>query len=92
MSLRGKGQRDRMGTRVVVESALGTQTKFVKGSSSYAPTDDAHLLLGLAADEKILKATGYWSHGDAQEVKGLTVNHYHEVTEGSPSVKILAPK
>ncbi len=91
VSLRGKGQRDLVGTRLVVETALGTQTKFVKGGSSYASTDDPRLLLGLASDEKILKATVFWSHGDAQEVKGLTVDHYQEVTEGSPSVKILAP-
>ena len=92
VSLRGKSQRDLAGTRLVVETALGTQTKFVKGGSSYASTDDARLLLGLASDEKILKATVFWSHADAQEVKGLTVDHYHELTEGSPNVKILSPK
>ena len=90
--LRGKGQRDLVGTRVAVETALGTQTKFVKGGSSYASTDDARLLLGLASDDKILKATVYWSHGEPQEIKGLLIDAYHELTEGRPEPKVLPPK
>ena len=81
-----------MGTRVAVETALGTQTKFVKGGSSYASTDDARLLLGLASDDKILKATVYWSHGEPQEIKGLLIDAYHELTEGRPEPKVLPPK
>jgi len=87
LTLRGKGNRDLVGTRVVVETALGKQTKFVKGGSSYGSTDDCRLLLGLNADDKVLKATVYWSHGAAQEIAGLSIDAYHELTEGDAAVK-----
>jgi hypothetical protein len=55
-------------TRVVVETALGTQTKFVKGGASYASTDDARVHLGLGGDATVRKVTVHWSHGGTQDV------------------------
>ena len=87
VSLKGKANRDLVGTRVVIETALGQQTKFVKGGSSYASTDDARVLFGLGADETILKATVHWSHGERQEIPGLMVDKYHECIEGADAKK-----
>ena len=87
LSLRGKGNRDLVGSRVEIETALGKQTKFVKGGSSYASTDDSRLLFGLGEDEKILKATVYWSHGGSQSISGLGIDRYFDVTEGIPEAK-----
>ena len=81
LSLKGKGNRDLVGTRVVVRTASGTQTKFVKGGASYASTDDARLLVGLGADATVLGVTVHWSHGAATDVTGLTVDKYHAVAE-----------
>ena len=92
LSLRGQGHRDLVGSRVEIETASGKQTKFVKGGSSYASTDDSRLHFGLGQDEKILKATVYWSHGGAQEIGGLGADRYFDVTEGIADAKALTPK
>ena len=82
LTLQGIGHRDLVGTRVVVETASGSQTKFVKGGSSYASTDDDRLLFGLDGDEAIRKVTVYWSHGKPQEIAGSTADKYQTVVEG----------
>ena len=92
LALRGKNQRDLVGSRVVIETKLGTQTKFIKGGASYGSTDDSRVLLGLAGDDQILKATVHWSHGTAQEIPGLTVDAYHLITEGEAAIRALKVK
>ena len=92
LTLRGKGHRDLVGSRVVIETASGKQTKFVTGGSSYASTDDSRLLLGLDGDGSILKATVHWSHGEAQEIRGLAVDKYSEVIEGVGDAKPAGAK
>jgi len=92
VSLRGKGNRDLVGSRVEIVSALGTQTKFVKGGASYGSTDDPRLHFGLGGDEKIEKATVHWSHGGSQVIGGLTVDQYFGVTEENVESKAIVPK
>lgn len=84
VTLSGKGNRDLVGSRVVIETAGGVQTKFVTGGASYGSTNDRRLLFGLGADEKVVKATVYWSHGKSEEISGLTADSYFTVTEGKP--------
>lgn len=84
--LRDKGA-DVVGARVVIETAGGKQTRFAKGGGSYGSTNDPRLLFGLGADAKIDKATVYWPSGKAQEVTGLEVGAYWDVTEGEAKAK-----
>ena len=87
LTLRGKTPRDLVGSRVVIETASGTFTRFVKGGASYGSTDDPRLHFGLGGDEKIVKSTIYWSHAAAEDVPGLTVDRYHQIREGSAGAK-----
>jgi hypothetical protein len=90
VSLAREKNADAVGARVVVESAGGRQTKFVKGGGSYASTNDPRLVFGLGADAKIDKVTVYWPSGKVQEVAGLEPGAYWVVTEGVEKPKKAA--
>jgi hypothetical protein len=73
---------DIVGTRVVLETPQGKQTKFVKGGASYASTNDPRLLFGLGPTTTIQNLTIYWSSGRVQKVQGLEADAYWAITEG----------
>jgi enediyne biosynthesis protein E4 len=73
--------KDFVGARVVLETALGRQTKFAKGGGSFASTNDPRLVFGLGADSKIDKATIYWPSGEVQDITGIEPDAYWKVTE-----------
>jgi hypothetical protein len=79
--------RDAVGTRVVLESAGGRQSKFVKGGGSYASTNDPRMLFGLGADEKVTRMTVYWPSGASQEFADLAAGAYWRITEGELTAK-----
>lgn len=78
----GEKDRDVVGARVVVESAGGVQTKFVKGGGSYASTNDPRLLFGLGGDAAVTRVTVHWPSGQSQEFAGLTPGAYWVLPEG----------
>jgi hypothetical protein len=82
LRLLGQKGADVVGSRVVLESAGGRQTRFVKGGASYGSTRDPRLHFGLGADTKIDKVTVYWPSGKSQELTGLAPGAYWELTEG----------
>ena len=87
IELQGKNNRDLVGTRIVLESANGKQTKFIKGGGSFASTNDSRLVFGLGPDTKIDKATVYWSWGQSQEITGLAPEAYWQVVEGETTAR-----
>jgi hypothetical protein len=90
--LLGQKGADVVGARVVLESAGGRQTRFVKGGGSYGSTRDPRLHFGLGADTKIDKVTVYWPSGKSQEVAGLEPGAYWELTEGEAQPKRAGAK
>jgi len=82
IELAGAKNADLVGGRVVIESAGGKQTRYVKGGASYASTNDPRLLFGLGRDAKITKTTVYWPSGKQQEVPGLEPGAYWRISEG----------
>jgi hypothetical protein len=76
---------DIVGIRVVVETAGGKQTKFVRGGGSYGSTNDPRLVFGLGADVAINRLTVFWPSGRSQEVTGVTPDAYWQITEGEPA-------
>jgi hypothetical protein len=92
LELLGQKAADLVGARVVVETAGGTQTKFVRGGASYASTNDPRLVFGLGADAKIEKVTVYWPSGKSQEVAGVGPGAYWRLTEGEEAAKKVEPK
>jgi hypothetical protein len=92
VELAGEKNADVVGARVVVESAGGRQTRYVKGGASYASTNDPRLLFGLGADAKITKVTVHWPSGKLQDVNGLEPGAYWRIAEGEPAPKKAAAK
>ena len=84
LQLIGKDHADVVGSRVVIETAGGKQTKYVKGGGSYGSTNDPRLHFGLGTDSKIEKVTVYWSSGKVQEVGNITPDAYWQLSEGQP--------
>jgi enediyne biosynthesis protein E4 len=87
IELVGEKHADLVGARVVVESAGGKQTRYVKGGASYASTNDPRLLFGLGGDAKLSKVTIHWPSGEQQEVPGLEPGAYWRITEGESAAK-----
>jgi len=84
IDLNGSDHRDIIGSRVIVESAQGKQTRYVHSGGSYASSSDPRLVFGLGKDETVDKVTVVWSHnGKEQQVQGLAVDHYWRITEGN---------
>ncbi|MCE9565307.1 MAG: CRTAC1 family protein [Planctomycetes bacterium] len=79
--------RSPVGARVVIETAGGKQTKFAKGGSSFASTNDARLIFGLGADAKLDKVTVFWPSGKSQEIQGAKPDAYWKITEGEADAK-----
>jgi hypothetical protein len=87
IDLAGKDNRDLVGARVVIESAGGKQTRFVKGGASFGCTNDRRLNYGLAGDSKIDKVTVYWPGGSSSEHSGVAPDDYWRITEGRPAAE-----
>jgi enediyne biosynthesis protein E4 len=81
--LKGKQNRDIVGARVVLESASGKQTRFVRGGGSFASTNDRRLVFGMGADAAITKVTVHWPWGGSQEFSNLAPDAYWRIVEGT---------
>ena len=82
LELIGEKHRDVVGARIVIESAGGTQTRFIKGGGSYGSSNDVRQVVGLGADTAVKKATVYWPSGKVQEFADLPVDGYWKLKEG----------
>lgn len=83
----GANNRSPVGGRVVVETAAGRQTRFVKGGASYGCTNDRRLLFGLGADAAVTKVTVYWPGGAVGEFAAVKPGGYWTLTEGEKEAK-----
>jgi hypothetical protein len=84
IELVGKGHRDVVGTRVVIECGGHAQARFAKGGGSYASASDPRHVFGLGKDKgEDLKLTVYWSWGKEQQFKIPAVDCYWRLEEGS---------
>lgn len=92
VELIGKQDRDVVGARVVLESAAGKQTRFVKGGASYASTNDRRLVCGTGTDTAITKVTVHWPSGGSQEFTDLKPDGYWRIVEGNAKAEKVALK
>jgi hypothetical protein len=92
IDLVGKQNRDVVGARVVLESASGKQTRFVKGGGSFGSTNDRRLVFGMGADSTITKVTVYWPWGGSQEFTELKPDGYWRIVEGSAKAEKFEQK
>jgi hypothetical protein len=85
LTLKGKENRDIVGSTVIVELASGRKlTRFAKGGGSYLSASDPRLLFGLGATEEVKQLTVKWSWGQSQSwpKDRFEINHYWELHEG----------
>jgi hypothetical protein len=83
IDLAGTGHRDIIGSRVILHSAQGTQTRYVHSGGSYASSSDPRIVFGLGQDDDV-SFTVIWSHnGHEQTFEHLDIDHYWRIIEDS---------
>jgi hypothetical protein len=94
LELIGKGNRDLVGSRIVVEVGGQKLTRFVTGGGSYLSAADPRHLFGLAGAERIAHVTVEWSWGESQswDGKDFAVDRYWSITEGATVPQPLHPR
>lgn len=90
--LAGRGNRDVVGSAVVVELDGGRRlTRFTKGGGSFLSAGDPRLLFGLGEGGRVRRVTVRWSWGREQHFDGgkFKPNSYHELREGEEGPVVL---
>jgi hypothetical protein len=76
-----KSNRDAIGARVRVFHGDITQTRMVKGGSSYLSQSELPLTFGLAQQHKIDRLVVDWPSGGTEEHKNLNAGRAYECVE-----------
>jgi hypothetical protein len=93
LELVGRGHRDLVGSRIVVEAGGRRRTRFVAGGGSYLSASDPRHIFGLANLDKIDRITVFWSWGAAETFDGaqLQFDRYWLLREGNGKVEPWRP-
>lgn len=92
VDLVGEGNRDVVGTRVMVEAGGSTQTRFAKGGGSYASSPDRRFVFGLGSGGKVTKLTVVWPDGSKQEFTDVPTGKYHVLVQGDNKLQTTRPR
>jgi hypothetical protein len=84
VELVGRGNRDVVGAKLVLEVGGRRLTRFAKGGGSYLSANDRRILFGLAAADRVDRLTVEWPWGGRQEWAGaaLAPDRYWRLREG----------
>jgi hypothetical protein len=77
-----KSTRDAIGARVQVFHAETSQSRLVKGGSSYLSQSELPLTFGMGKRDKIDRLVIDWPSGATEEHKNLVAGHAYECVEG----------
>jgi enediyne biosynthesis protein E4 len=77
-----KSNRDAIGTTVRIFYAGVTQSRMVKGGSSYLSQSELPVTFGLGKEDRIERVVIYWPSGINEEHKNLAAGKAYECTEG----------
>lgn len=91
-SLRGKSNRDLVGTIVTLEVGGRNLTRFVKGGGSYLSASDSRILFGLGSADKVGKLTVRWPGGAEQRFDVPAVDQFWRIDEGDQAPRSAATK
>ena len=69
-----QGNRDSVGTRMVLHTSAGDQLRMVKGGGSYLSHSDMRVTWGVADGVQVTGLTIYWAGGESQTIDELTMN------------------
>jgi hypothetical protein len=89
VELVGRGHRDVVGARLVVEVGGRRLTRFARGGGSYLSSGDRRHLFGLATAERIDRLTVVWPRGGEQSWQNLTADRYWRLREGEEKAEQL---
>jgi hypothetical protein len=90
VKLAGKGNRDVIGSTIVVESQGRKLTRFAKGGGSYLSAGDPRSVFGMGSMPASRSVTVKWSWGATQSWTDLESGAYWELREGEEkAVKIV---
>ena len=78
----GPSNRSALGTRVVVYSALGMQTRFITQQSGWNNHDDLEAHFGLANDSVIDSIKVFWPSGNQCLLTGVAGSGFYHLEEG----------
>jgi hypothetical protein len=82
IELVGTGNRDLVGTKIILEAGGRRQTRFAKGGGSYLSSGDRRYLFGLGKSAEVGRLTVAWPSGQRQHWDNLTADHYWRLIEG----------
>jgi enediyne biosynthesis protein E4 len=83
-----KSNRDAIGATVRIECGGVSQSRLVKGGSSYLSQSELPLTFGLGKRDRIERVVIAWPSGNTEEFKNLAAGRSYECTEG----KGIAPQ
>jgi hypothetical protein len=81
-----KSNRDAIGAKVVVRTAAGAQTQWVRGGSSYCSQSDRRVTFGLGDAAGITALEIRWPRGLTQKFGPLAAGRFYHVQEGREPV------
>ena len=81
-TLKGKGNRDVIGSTIVMDAQSRKLTRFSKGGGSYLSASDPRVLFGLDSVPTARSVTVKWSWGASQTWTNLEPGAYWELREG----------
>jgi hypothetical protein len=87
----GAGNRDVVGSTVILETEGRRLTRFAKGGGSYLSANDPRILFGLNSVGPVKRVTVKWSWGQTQSWENLDPGAYWELAEGQPTARRLPP-
>jgi len=77
-----KSNRDAIGATVIIYSGGLTQSRMVKGGSSYLSQSELPVTFGLEKHDHIERAVLHWPSGQTEEYKNLSAGRSYVCTEG----------
>ncbi|MFZ0736825.1 MAG: CRTAC1 family protein [Candidatus Acidiferrales bacterium] len=77
-----KSNRDAIGSTVRIECAGASQSRMVKGGSSYLSQSELPVSFGLAKHDTVDRAVVQWPSGRTEEYKNLAAGHSYQCVEG----------
>ena len=77
-----QSNRDAIGASVRIEHEGTTQTRVVKGGSSYLSQSELPVTFGIGKRDKIDRAVIQWPNGRTEEFKGLAIGRAYDCVEG----------
>jgi hypothetical protein len=92
IELLGRGRRDIVGAKVVVEVDGRRLTRFAKGGGSYLSSSDRRIVVGLGPAQRVGRVSVIWPWGREQHWDDLTADRYWQLLEGEPKAREAYPQ